>query len=61
MSPRDSPGKNTGTACYFLLHRIFPTQQSNPGLQYCRQILYQLSYEGSPIAINEIDQRNEKL
>ena len=27
---------------------IFPTQESNPGLQHCRWILYQLSYQGSP-------------
>ena len=27
---------------------IFPTQGSNPGLLHCRQILYQLSHEGSP-------------
>ena len=26
---------------------IFPTQGSNPGLPYCRQILYQLSHKGS--------------
>ena len=25
-----------------------PTQESNPGLLLCRQILYRLSYEGSP-------------
>ena len=25
-----------------------PTQGSNPGLPHCRQILYQLSYQGSP-------------
>ena len=31
-----------------LLQGIFPAQGSNPGLQHCRQILYQLSYEGSP-------------
>ena len=30
-----------------LLQEIFPTQGSNPGLPHCRQILYQLSYEGS--------------
>ena len=34
--------------CHFLLQGIFPTQGSNPGLLYCRQILYQLSYKGSP-------------
>ena len=27
---------------------IFPTQGSNPGLQHCRWILYQLSHKGSP-------------
>ena len=27
---------------------IFPTQGSNQGLLHCRQILYQLSYQGSP-------------
>ena len=34
---------------------IFPTQESNPGLLHCWQILYQLSYEGSPIYIYEIN------
>ena len=32
----------------FLLWRIFPTQESNPGLLHCSQILYHLSYQGSP-------------
>ena len=27
---------------------IFPTQGSNPGLQHCRWILYQLSHKGRP-------------
>ena len=31
-----------------LLQRIFPAQGSNPGLPHCRQILYHLSYQGSP-------------
>ena len=44
----DSPGKNTGVGCHFLLQGIFPTEGSNPGLLHCRLILYQLSYEGSP-------------
>ena len=30
-----------------LLQQIFPTQESNQSLLHCRQILYQLSYEGS--------------
>ena len=44
----DSPGKNTGLGCHALLQGIFPTQGSNPGLLHCRQILCQLSYQGSP-------------
>ena len=35
----------------FLLQGIFPTQGSNPGLLHCRQILYRLSYKGSPPSI----------
>ena len=31
-----------------LLQGIFPTQGLNPGLPYYRQILYQLSHQGSP-------------
>ena len=31
--------------------RIFPTQGSNLGLPYCRQILYCLSHQGSPLII----------
>ena len=34
-----SPGKNTGVGFHFLLQGIFPTQESNPGLLYCRWIL----------------------
>ena len=36
----DSPGKNTGVGCHFLLSGIFPTQESNPGLLHCRQNTY---------------------
>ena len=34
-----------------LLHWIFPTQELNQGLLRSRRILYQLSYEGSPILV----------
>ena len=44
----DYPGKNTGVGCQALLQGIFSTQGSNPVLLYCRQILYHLSYQGSP-------------
>ena len=40
----DSPGKNTGVGCHAILLGIFPTQESNPGLSHCRQILYYLSH-----------------
>ena len=45
----DSPGKNTGVHCHALFQGIFPTQELNQSLLHCRQILYQLSYQGSPI------------
>ena len=48
LRPWDSPSKNTGVGCHFLLHGIFPTQGLNSGLQHCRQILYHLSHQGNP-------------
>ena len=39
--------KNTGMGSLSLFQGIFLTQGSNWGLLRCRQILYQLSYEGS--------------
>ena len=36
----DSPDKNTGVGCHFLLQGIFLTQRLNPGLLRCRKILY---------------------
>ena len=44
----DFSGKSTGVGCHALLQVIFWTQESNQGLLHCRQILYQLSYQGSP-------------
>ena len=43
----DSPVKNTEMGCHDLLQGIFPAQGWNPGLQHCKRILYQLSYQGS--------------
>ena len=37
-----------GVGSLFLLQQIFLTQESNQGLLHCRQIPYQLSYEGNP-------------
>ena len=47
--PWDSLGKNTGAGSHSLPQGIFPTQGSNPGLLYCKWILYYLSYQESPV------------
>ena len=47
-TPGNSPGQNTGVGSLYFLQGIFLTQGSNPGLLHCRQILYQLSHQGSP-------------
>ena len=44
--PQGKP-KNTGVGSLSLFQGIFSTQESNWGLLHCRQILYQLSYQGS--------------
>ena len=46
--PQRKP-KNTGVGSLSLLQVIILTQESNWDLLHCRQILYQLSYQGSPI------------
>ena len=45
--PSEPQGKpeNTGVGSLSLLQEIFLTQELNRGLQHCRQILYQLSYQ----------------
>ena len=47
-SPWNSPGQNTELGSHSFLQGICSTQGSNPGLPHCRQILYQLSHQGSP-------------
>ena len=49
--PSEPPWKpmNTGVGSLSLLQGIFLTQELNRGLLPCRWILYQLSYQGSPI------------
>ena len=47
LCPQNSPGKNTGVGCHFLLQGIFPSQGSNLGLPDCPQILYCLNHQGS--------------
>ena len=49
-SSSEPPGRpnNTGVGSLSLLQGIFPTHELNQGLLHCRQILYQLSYQGNP-------------
>ena len=49
LYPWDFSGKNTGVGCHFLLQEIFLTQGLNLGLQHCRQKLYHLRHQGSPL------------
>ena len=50
----DSPGKDTGVGSLSLFQRIFLTQESSQSLLSCRQILYHLSYWGSPSPLNKV-------
>ena len=58
------PGKNTGVGCCFFLQGIFLTQGLNPHLLsflHCTQILYPLSYRGSPPAQQGCCKRKEDI
>ena len=49
----EPPGKpkNTAVGSLSLLQGNFHFQESNSGLLHCKQILYQLNYQGSPLMI----------
>ena len=48
LGPWNSPGRNTAVGSLSFLQGILPTQESNPGILHCRQILYHLSQQGRP-------------
>ena len=50
--PSEPLGKpnSIGVGILSLFHGIFLSQDLNCGLPHCKWILYQLSYEGSPIS-----------
>ena len=54
--------KNTVLSSLSLLQQIFLTQESNQGFLHCRQILYQLSYQGISMRLLNIylDRENEE-
>ena len=49
--PAEPPGKtpNTGVGSLSLFQQIFLIQEQNRGFLHCRQILYQLSSQGSAL------------
>ena len=49
LSSWNFPGQNTGVSSLCLLQQIFSTQELNQDLLHCRQILHQLSYQGSAV------------
>ena len=51
--------RNTGVGSLSLLQWIFQTQESNLDFLFCRQILYQLSYYGSPEVTDDGISRQE--
>ena len=53
LCPWDSPGKNTGVGCHFLLQGIFLTQGSNPHLLHCRRIFFVTELPGKPTLLYE--------
>ena len=55
LSPWDFPGKNTGIGRHSLLQGILPTQELNPYLLHCKQILYCLSHQGSPTCMHMLE------
>ena len=60
--PAEPPGKpKNGVGSLSLLQGIFPTQESNQGLLHYRQILYHLSYKGSPESQSSIHQIETKV
>ena len=54
LCPWNSPSKNTGVGCHFLLQGIFQTQELNLGVLYYRQILYHLCFQRSHYKVQEL-------
>ena len=59
LCPWNSLGKNTGFSSHSFLQGIFHTQELNPSLSHCRQSLYRLSHQWSPLMKREQDLSQE--
>ena len=55
LCPCDSPGKNTGVTCHFLLQGIFSTQGLNPYLLHLQVDSLPLSHQESSLKKNNIN------
>ena len=55
LCPWDSPGKNTGVGCHFLLQGIFPTQGLNLCLLHWQKVSLPLSHQGNLDYVNSTD------
>ena len=61
LCPWDSPGKNTGVGCNFLLQGIFLTQGLNPHLLYWQVDPLLLSHLGGPhVNVHSIIHKNQE-
>ena len=61
LCPWNFPGKKTCVGCHAFLQGIFPTQRLNPGVPHCRQILYCLRHQGSPLKCFAIWPNSERV
>ena len=61
--PSEPPGKprSTRVGSLSLLQGIFPSQELNWGLLHCRWILYQLSYQNSPLISYESESESDSV
>ena len=50
LCPWDSPGKNTGVGCHFLLKGVFPIQGSNPSPLHWQEDSWPLSPQNARIS-----------
>ena len=55
LCPWNSPGKNTGVGCHFLLQGIFWTQGSNLHLLHWQEDSLPLRHQGSQFSLTELD------
>ena len=50
LGPEDSPGRNIGVGCHFLLHRLLLTKRSNSFLPHWQTDSLPLSHKGRPVS-----------